>query len=235
MFRRLNKSVKVSDGQLYSMSEEDSPLVREALALLNDDEHPLRTRITDCFFDTRNKDNDGKSNLENAVALISGALHGPEFITKSFARQEEHVENQAVVNRSRIVTILGHVFDVFRMADAITPLLDKRRMKSQWTVGNFLGAILYDVLMNLNAIHPIQTKWATYLGKLRSEEDSAEEAVTVPGAQNINVDKLRRISVKVQVYISENRILGKDELSAIRHPIPAEEEDEDAEDSDASA
>ena len=235
MFRRLNKSVKVSDGQLYSMSEEDSPLVREALALLNDDDYPLRTRVTDCFFDTRNSDNDGKSNLENAMALVSGALHGPEFITKSFARQEEHVENQAAINRSRVVTILGHVFDVFRMADEIVPITDKRKTKSQWTVGNFLGAILYDVLMNLSAIHPIQTKWATYLGKLRNNDESAKEAVSVTGAQNISTDKLCRISAKVQMYLTENRILTREELGAIRHPIPVDEEDEDTDDSGSDA
>jgi hypothetical protein len=233
MFRRLNKSVKVSDGQLYSMSEEDSPLVREALALLNEDEYPLRTRITDCFFDTRHSDNDGKTNLENAVALVSGALHGPEYITKSFTRQEEHVENQSEINRGRIVTILSHVLDVFRMADEIAPLTDKRIIKSQWTVGNFLGAILYDILMNLNTIQQIQKKWATYLGKRRKNEENAKEAVEVTGAQNINVDRLRRISEKVHIYITEDRLLSKEELGAIRHPVPMEEEedDEDTEDS----
>jgi len=236
MFRRLNKSVKVSDGQLYSMSEEDSPIVREALALLNDDDYPLRTRITDCFFDTRNSDNDGKSNLENAMALVSGALHGPEFITKSFARQEDHVENQVAINRNRIVTILGHVLDVFRMADEIVPLTDKRKMKSQWTVGNFLGAILYDVLMNLSAIRPIQTKWASYLGKLRNNDESAKEAVTVSGAQNISTDKLCRISAKVQTYLTENRILSREELSAFKHPVPTDEdEDDDTDDSGSDA
>jgi len=227
MFRRLNKNVKVSDGQLYSMSEEDSPLVREALALLNDDDYPLRTRITDCFFDTRNNDNDGKVNLENAVALVSGALHGPEFITKSFIRQELHVESPAEINRGRIVTILSHVLDVFRMADTRVPLTDKRTMKAQWTVGNFLGALLYDVLMNLNRIPEIQAKWTTYLVKRRNNEENAIEAVAISGAQNINVDKLRRISVKVDTYIAEGRIMSKEELNVIRHPVPVEEDSDD--------
>ena len=230
MFRRLNKNVKVSDGQLYSMSEEDSPLVREALALLNEDEYPLRTRITDYFFDTRGNDNDGKANLENAIALVSGALYGPEFITKSFARQEEHVENQAAINHNQIITILGYTFDVFRQANEIIELTDRRKKKAQWTVGKYLGAILYDILMNLNDIQQIQRKWATYLGKIRNDVKDADEAIVVSGAQNISVDKLKRISVKVDVYLLENRIMTKEELGKIHHPVPAESDTEDSND-----
>jgi hypothetical protein len=229
MFRRLNKNVKVSDGQLFSMSEDDSPLVREALALLDADDYPLRARITDYFFDTRNNDNDGKSNLENAIALVSGALHGPEYITKSFTRQEEKVEDQTEVNRARIVTILGHTFEVFRLANDAVELTDKRKMKAQWTVGNYLGAILYDILMNLNNIPHVQTKWVNYLTRFRNGDEMALEAIVVAGAQNINVDKLKRISTKVDIFLSEDRIMTKDELKLIRHPIPVDTDDEDEE------
>lgn len=231
MFRRLNKNVKVSDGQLYSMSEEDSPLVREALALLNEDDYPLRTRINDYFFDTRNNDNDGKANLENAVALVSCTLHGPEFITKSFTRQEEHVENQATINRNRVVTILGYAFDIFRQANDIAQIADRRKMKAQWTIGNYLGPILYDILMNLNSVPQIQTKWANYLGKVRNNEENAQEAIIVSGAQNLNVDKLKRMSVKVDTYLKENRIMSKEELKEIKHPF---ETDTDTDDEDAT-
>jgi hypothetical protein len=136
MFRRLNRNVRVSDGQLYSMSEEDSPLVREALALLNDDNYPLRTQITEYFFDTQNRDSDAKQNLENAVALVSGALHGPMFITKAFSRQEPHVESPNEVDRVRVVSTLGHVFDVFRQANLIVNLTDGRKKKAMasWTI-----------------------------------------------------------------------------------------------------
>ena len=230
MFRRLNRNVKVSDGQLYSMSEEDSPLVREALALLNADDYPLRTRITDYFFDTRNNDNDGKGNLENAIALVSGALHGPEYITKSFSRQEDKVERQDAINRDRVVTILGHAFDVFRQANTLVDLSDRRRMKSQWTVGKYLGPILYDILTNLSSIPQIQAKWASYLGKVRNNEENAEEAILVSGAQNLSVDKLKRISVKVEVYLSQNRIMSKEELGEIHHPVPIDTDDEEDED-----
>jgi hypothetical protein len=227
MFRRLNKNIKVSDGQLYAMSEEDSPLVREALAFLNDDSYPLRNQITDYFFDTRGKDNDGQSNLENAVAIISGSLHGPEFITRSFSRQEEHVENQADVNRSKIVTILGYAFDIFRQANQICELTDRRKMKAQWTVGYCLGVILYDILMNLTSIPAIQQKWINYLVKVRKNEENALEAILVPGAQNINVDKLKRMSVKVDIYLNDGRIITNEELREVRHPLPTDTDDDE--------
>lgn len=232
MFRRLNRSIPVRDGQLYAMSEEDSPLVREALSLLNDDDHPLRERITDHFFDTRNNDTETKINLENAIALVSGAVHGPEFITKKFEKQEEKVEDQTPINRNRVVIILGQAFDVFRQVDVLVALSDRRKAKSQWTIGNYLGAILYDVLMNLNSIPLVQQKWITYLCKLRNEEEGANEAYVVSGAQNMNVDKLKRISKKVEVYLSEGRILTKEELAVIRHPIPTDTDDDDSEDGD---
>jgi len=234
VFGRINKNVKVSDGQLYAMSEDDSPLVRYALSFLNDDQYPLRNIITDYFFDTRGVDSAGRSNLENAIALVSGALYGPEYITKSFARQEERVEDQNPVNSARAEFILGKVFDVFRMANEIAVLTDKRKMKAQFTVGNFLGTILYDILMNLTAIADTQAKWVMYLVKLRNNEENATEAVVVPGAQNINLDKLKRISVKVDVYLTENRILLKEELKLIRHPLPVETDDEDEDDDDDS-
>ena len=237
MFRRLNRNVRVSDGQLYSMSEEDSPLVREALALLNDADYPLRTQITEYFFNTQNRDSDSKPNLENAIALVSGAIHGVEFITRSFSRQEEHVENQEEINRENVVEVLGHVFDVFRQANLIVNLTDGRKKKAQWPIGRYLGAILYDVITNRESIPQVQLKWATYIGKVRNDEPYANEANSVPGAQNMNVERLERISKKVDVFITEGRILSKDELKAILRPTQAtigSDTDDDEEDEEES-
>ena len=226
MFRRLNKNIRVSDGQLYSMSEEDSPLVREALSLLNDDDHPLRTRVNDCFFDTRNKDNDKKRNLESAIALVSGAVNGPEFITKLFARQEDNVEDQTPIDRNLVVDVLNNTFDVFLQADELFPLANRRTTRSQWTVGKYLGAILYDILMNPTTIVQIQKKWATYLSKLRRGDEGASEAYIVAGANNITVDKLKRICTKVDTYLSTGRIMTKEELDRIRHPVQNDSDDD---------
>lgn len=226
MFRRLNRNVRVSDGQLYSMSEDDSPLVREALALLNEPDYPLRTQITEYFFDTQNRDSESKPNLENAVALVSGAIYGEEFITRSYSRQEEHIENQEPINRTAVVLILGQVFDVFRQANLIVNLTDGRKKKAQWTVGRYLGAILYDILNNLGSIPQIQQKWATYIAKVRNDEPNANEAISVPGAQNMNVDRLKRISKKIEVYINTGRILTKEELDAIFHHLQIDSDSE---------
>lgn len=232
MFRRLNKNVRVSDGQLYSMSEEDSPLVREALALLNDADYPLRTQITEYFFDTQNRDSDSRPNLENAVALVSGALYGGEFITRSFSRQEEHVESQTPINRADVVSILGHVFDVFRQANLLVNLVDGRKKKAQWPVGRYLGAILYDIKKNPESIPTVQQKWATYLEKVRNEEPNAIDAILVPGAQNMTVERLNIISKKVEIYIRTGTIISKEELDAyinsiqIDHNTSDDEEDE---------
>ena len=229
MFRRLNKNVKVSDGQLYAMSEEDSPLVREALSFLNDDDYPLRARITSTFFDTKDKDNDGKKDLENAVALISGALNGVNYITKSFSRQELKIEMQDPVDRTSIVTTLNLILDIFLMADQVLPLTDKRKLKAQWSVGKYLGAMLYDILTNRNNIHIIQQKWAAYLVSVRRSSPLAEEAIEIAGAQNLNPDKLKRKCYKVDVYLRYKRLATETELKDIKH---ADEFDKESEDED---
>jgi hypothetical protein len=233
MFRRLNKSVKVTHGQLYSMSEDDSPLVREALALLNDPNHPLRARITTTFFDTVDKDNDGKKNLENAIALVSGCLHGVCHITSSFDRQEEYVNSQEIPDRTVVVTTLGLVLDVFRLADEQVPLTDGRRLRGQWSVGKYLGAILYDILTNNADVRAVQQKWANYLARVRRDIAGAEEAIDISGAHNTTADRLKRKSFKVDIFMRENRLATKEEIAAVKHNEDEASDEGDVEEDEA--
>jgi hypothetical protein len=235
MFRRLNKNVKVSDGQLYSMSEDDSPLVSEAIKLLNDANHPLRARITSTFFDTVDNDSDAKKNLENAVALISGCLNGVDYITKSFMRQEIYVENQDPIDRNKVIVTLGLVLDVFRMADDIFPITNKKMLKAQWPIGKYLGVILYDILVNPADVHTIQQKWANYMVLVRRGETNAIEAIEIKGAQNINADKLKKKSAKVDIFLREKRLASDEELKEIKHSNTVYEEEDEEDQEDASS
>ena len=225
MFRRLNKNVKVSDGQLYSMSEDDSPLVQEALAFLNDDHYPLREKITTHFFDTRNADNDGKSHLENVIALLSGTIYGVNFITKSYNIQEPKIESQEPINRDMIVHILGSILEIFTMADQQQPLQDKRKRRGQWSVGKWLGAILYDCLTHQGETRSIQEKWANYIVAVRRDEEGAEQATKLGGAQNLTASRYKKICTKVEIYLRDHRIATDVELAHILHDN--EEEDDD--------
>jgi hypothetical protein len=95
--------------------------------------------------------------------------------------------------------------------------------------------------MNLGSIPQVQKKWATYIGKVRNETENATEAIHIPSAQNISADKLKRMSMKVEIYLSENRIMTKEELNQVRHPVPTDsdsengDEDESAEDSEGDS
>ncbi len=214
MFRRLNKNVKVSDGQLYAMSEDDSPLIQEAIAFLNDDAYPLRARITHHFFDTRNADNAGHSNLANAVAIVSGITHGPEFITKSYNVQDPKVELQDRIDREKIVRIFGYVLDIFDRADVLAPFPDKRKRRGQWSVGYLLGVMLYDLLTNDEEILRIKHKWATYIDYLRTR-DGAVDAIKLSGAQNLNEKRYERMSKSVDFYQSNGRAATDAELNLL--------------------
>lgn len=232
MFRRLNKNVKVSDGQLYSMSEEDSPLVKEALAFLNDDHYPLREKITTHFFDTRNADNDGKSHLENVIALLSGAIYGVNFITKSYNIQEPKIESQELIDRTKIVNVLDSILEIFTMADEQHPLQDGRKRRGQWSVGKWLGAILYDILTHQET-RIIQVKWSNYIVAVRRDEEGSEEAAKLGGAQNLTASRYKKICTKVDIYLRDRRIATDVELADIHHD--EEEDDENSVFSDEDA
>jgi hypothetical protein len=209
------------------MSEEDSPLVQEAIALLNDTNYPLRTRITETFFDTVNADNSGQKNLENAVALVSGALNGVLYITKSFSRQEDKIENQEPIDRSKILSIIGVILTIFEQANTEFPITNKQKKKAQWTIGTYIGAILYDIhtLICSESIQDVISKWKNYIVMVRKETKNAKEAIEIKGAQNINPDKLKRKSYKVGIYVKEERIVTEDELQLIKHTYTNEYDD----------
>jgi hypothetical protein len=227
IFRRFNKGVKVSDGQLYAMAEEDSVIVCEAIALLQHSDHPLREVITETFFDTRCKDTKGMTNLENAVALVSGALNGPNYITKSYNVQEEMLEKQDPIDRDAVVRVLKPVFDTFVLANTYVELLDKRKRRAQWPIGRLLGPILYEILMWPDEIPATQEKWALYIAALRREDGQAKEAIHLLGAQNLTATRHRRIAAKVTIFMKEKRIATDDELSSIVHPKTVEEDTDD--------
>ena len=234
MFRRLNKNTKVTDGQLYAMSEEDSPLVQASVALLDDESHPLRSIITRHFGDTVKKDNDGKKHLENAVALVSGAINGVKHISKSYNIQESCVEDltKDLTQNKLITEFLQLVFGVFDIADTIEPLADMRKKRGQFSVGKWIGAIMYDLHMHQDCVE-IQMKWATYISRVRKNVHHAEDASKLSGAQNLTATRYKRVCAKVKIFLEENRLATDAEMEDIYHQTddvkeePTEEEMEE--------
>lgn len=218
-FRVLQGGKKVTSGQLYAMSE-DCPLVSSAIRLLYDTTHPLRAMINRNFFDTVNSvDSDTRKNLENAVAMVSGAMHGVSFITASFDKQEEVITSP--VDENKVTQVLARVFEVFDMANAEVEQTDGRRRKGQWTLGTYIAPILYDLITNPDRQREVQEKWKKYIVRVRQGHPLAEEANNVGGANNINESKLRKIVMRVTVFVEENRLLTLDE---IKQRLEAEDE-----------
>jgi hypothetical protein len=228
-FRVLQGGKKVSSGQLYAMSE-DCPIVVAANHLLYGPTHPLRAAIARNFFDTVNStDGATQRNLENAVAIVSGALHGPRYITTSFDRQEEILEQP--VDEDAINRFLKIVLDVFDMANAVTPQPDGRARRGQWTLGTYIGPIIYDLHTNPTRMRAVQEKWCNYLVMVRQRVPLAEEAIETGGANNINELKLQRIVVRVTAFVEERRLLSKEEVEARirRDETDSTEEEEEVE------
>jgi hypothetical protein len=116
------------------------------------------------------------------------------------------------------------ILGIFTLADSRQPLIDKRKRRGQWSVGKWLGAILYDYLTHPDESQLIQEKWATYIVRVRRDEAAAEQASILGGAQNLTATRYKRICTKVEIYLRDRRIATDEELAGIRHD---EEEDDD--------
>ena len=233
VFQRLNKSVKVTDGQLYVMSAEDSPLVILTCALLKDIAYPFRARMNDVFTDRISKDDPRGTNIENAVAIISGSLHGVIYISKSFSKQQEWVDSQEPVDVDRVNFMMDLILTVFERANAEFPLTDNQAKKSLFTIGKYIGGMMYDFMTQPDALDEMKTKWVRYIVMVRQNVEHACEAIEIPGAQNINPDKLKKKSARVELFLQEGRIATEEETRQMKHVYADEVEDTDTDEDDA--
>jgi len=83
-----------------------------------------------------------------------------------------------------------------------------------------MGAIIYDLNMNpFENWSTIQSKWVSYLVMARdiNTADTAKCAVQIPGANNIVPTKLKKISLKVETYVNNDRLMTDIELKEITH------------------
>lgn len=220
----LNRSVRVSHGHLYHMSAEDSPIVRYAISIITDVDHPLHAVIVGLFTQNALTDSAAKGVLENVVALCAGAQYGEKHLTKSFDINEPILHGP--VNADLINERLGHAFDVFRRANLLQPMEDGRKKRGNFSVGRYLGGIIYDLLPHGTPgtasyeaaptnIEPILQKWARVIAAIHAEDlasDMALLATTVPGANNINPRKLRKMSKQVEFYLAYGRVPSAVEL-----------------------
>jgi hypothetical protein len=239
MFKRMNDPTKVSAGQLYAMSD-DASLVQEALAFLEDPTYPERERL-DKHFPTvaltdkktgARKDSDGRTVLANAVGVVAGLLYGPNNITTSFDRQEEYLLKD--IDRSAYLPCLAIVLDILDAADEALPDFDKRNRVKQWGLGFVLGAMIYDIKNGVATVPVIREKWRNYIVRVRAKTPDAEEAITaIGGANNLKATRLLRASMRVETFLSDGRLLTKDELKSVHHiNHRAEEATEEYDDSE---
>ena len=235
MFRRLNKNVKVTPGQLLNMSSDDSNLVQQAILFLDSPTYAFREQINKHFSDTQeireNGKDPGQKLLQNTVAVIAGILHGPHYITTSFDRLEEHVESVEEIDENKLHHYLSLIFEILDEVDKTVLLTSNTHKKAQLNLGNFLGPMIYDLIVQDSSVHNIKHKWIQYLIQKRQDITNSKEATKIPGAQNITATKLKRVCTQVQMYLDEARLLTTTELNEICH-IDIENDDDDDDESE---
>ena len=217
-FSRLNICKKATSGQLYQMSHDDSPLVQEAILFITDISYPCRERCVAIFSDFfTQKDTDTSSILENVVGIISGTLNGVYYITTKFDTQEKYVEDSEPIDREKFLETFEIVLEIFENANETLTLDKKLDKKKQFTLGNFIGPILYDIHQKELSRENIIEKWSSYILMLRQGKENAKNVLVIKGAQNLNPDKLAKLSYSVKIFIEEERLLSEEDLKQIKH------------------
>ena len=230
------------------MSTEDSPLITYAVDMMTNPENTLRPRILELFSHTVLVDTASRGTLANIVAMCAGAQHGVHHITTSFDVNEPILADR--IDQQLVDTRLGLAFTAIARANERMPagwVSDARVAKGEFNVGRYIGVILYDLMphgLPGQASYepaPVDTdvvlnKWARVIADVRQGIPVATLAVTVPGAQNLTVRKLRKISKQVDFYLRHNRMPTELELSEImRALVDSDAESLDDEDDDEAA
>lgn len=205
-FRLLNKSVRVTDGHLYYMSREDSPLVDYACRLMETEDHPLRSRVVELFSENVLQDTDSRGGLANIIALLAGAQYGVGHITRSFDINGDILTEP--LNAHAIETTLRIAFSAVARANEMSPIQDWRVRKGEFNIGKYLGVILYDLAIGREPVATID-KWGTIIARVRGGSADALNAVTMKGAQNLNARKMSQISFQVDFFL-EHGVLATD-------------------------
>lgn len=238
-FRLLNRVVRVTDGHLYFMSREDSPLIDYACRLM-DGEHPLRASVTELFGEGVLQDIDSRGNLANLMALLAGAQHGlgprtatgkyPQcHITRSF---DINCDILAVpVNEALIETRLRVCFAAFEQADVLQPMPDARVRKGEFNVGKYLGVMLYDLAIGRDPM-AVVAKWSRAIANVRGGDETMANAITMKGAQNLNHRKMSQISFQVEFALEHRRMPNEVELREWRERAGENDTVDEDEDSD---
>ena len=232
MFSRLNNSVKVGDGAKFAMWAGDSFLVKYCVGLLTDADYPLREQITRAWFNTvtaYDKDK-GKVDLANTVAIVSGIINGPHYVTKSFEKQELKVRSLEPIDHAKVVDLLGVMLNIFEQAENELPLNNLKKQKALWNVGGALGAIIYDLTMNPDRREQLIHKWVKWLVAVRRGDRHSDLAIKVGSAQNIKPDTLKRKCYKVNKFLETGELATDDELKVIKHGVDNDDEDDDEDD-----
>jgi hypothetical protein len=240
-FRLLNRVVRVTDGHLYYMSREDSPLIDYACRLMEDPEHPLRAQIVALFGEAVLQDTDSRGTLSNLMALCAGAQHGLGPRTASGKYPQCHITRSFDVNcdilgvpvdAALIETRLRICFAAFERADDIIRMADARVRKGEFNVGRYLGVMLHDLAVGIDPM-VLVGKWSQTIASVRDGNGTMANATTIKGAQNLNHRKMSQISFQVDFALGHQRMPNEAELHEWRArtgddaTVAEEDEDED--------
>jgi hypothetical protein len=114
--------------------------------------------------------------------------------------------------------MLDKILTVFERANEEFPLTDNKKKKALFTVGKYIGAIMYDILTRTDdEVSEIISKWVRYIVMERKNVEHASEAIEIKGAQNINTDKLKKKSARVELFLNEGRIATEEETRQMKH------------------
>lgn len=195
IFSNFQKGVPLTSGQRYHAWVNMGPnsrLIDFAIECLMTPGSGFYERATNVWGPhSMTNDKKPKNFLKNAMALIGGAAHGPEFITTSYdiLGPKVAIEFDAGKVRDRIDTLLS----IFEEADRQHPITPAAK-KKLWPAGHINGFILYS-LINFPDDHRdrLVEGWVKFLVQLRRGEKALKTSLHAKSskANNLNSAKWR--------------------------------------------
>ena len=197
MFIRLNAGVPLKDSDLL-WARRDMSLVRQTRELICNNQR-LSAALGGLDLNTR-------TDLANWTALTAGlSTRNAGNMTTSFVRLagDPGLGLEMDVDAAYIRTALNAFCELLEEANAAFPVLQSQQRKLK-KVGK-VAAFYFSEWMAAEDKAPIQAKWLSIVGRLRSGGDVAKAmsaALSTTGAQNLTTTKIQETLAQVNAYLA---------------------------------
>ena len=222
IFQYLQNGVPLTSGQRFHAMSAISPLVRYAQQL-STDEQVIRV----FGLGSTLRENQSKTQLQNAMAITGGLCIGAGFITTSYDILGPELLKGVPADASDTLDTLLSIYEAVQEA---SPWSNRELKKYQWPVGKITGYILWSIIEckeNAGNMDALIQAWIMYLGHVRSDRRTLNVLHKgKPASRNWTSERWRTGFENIFVGGVANAILNEEALT--EHEVEAIISDDEA-------